>query len=312
MAILVIYGGEMGDVGDAWAMQLKQADTRLDVRVWPEVGDPGDIDFVVVWNHPPGELKKFPNLKCIASLGVGVDHIFKDPELPRDIPVTRVVEYSMPQSMSEYVVWAVLNYCRQFDTYRTNQKTVHWQEHKPLLARQTRIGLMGLGQLGLDAAVKLGVLGFPVSGWSRTAKQIQGVESFHGEEMLAQFLSDVSILVCLLPLTPATRDILNHSLFAKLPRGAYLINVARGDHLVEEDLLEALETGQLSGACLDVFRTEPLPREHPFWRHPKVIVTPHISSITFPEEVAPQFVENYHRMKAGGALQNTVDTRRKY
>jgi phosphoglycerate dehydrogenase-like enzyme len=309
MAILIIVDKEKAE---AWAAQVKAIDASLDVRVWPKVGDPADIDFVLVWKYPSGELKKFPNLKCIASLGAGIDHILQDRNLPQGVPVTRVVEYSMPQSMSEYVTLAVLNYCRLFDTYLKDQEAAKWHEHTSLLARNTRVGIMGLGQLGGDAAVKLRMLGFPVSGWTRAPKQIKGITSYHGEDMLESFLSDLSILICLLPLTPATRNILNRDLFAKLPRGAYLINVARGDHLVEEDLLEALDSGQLSGACLDVFRTEPLPEDHPFWRHSKIIVTPHISSITFAEEVAPQFVENYRRLHAGQPLENTVNVKMGY
>ena len=171
---------------------------------------------------------------------------------------------------------------------------------------------MGLGQLGADAAKKLYQLGFQVTGWSRTPKKVDGVQSFAGDGALNDFLSLANVLICLLPLTPATKGILNYKTFEKLPAGSYLINVARGAHLVEQDLLEALETGRISGACLDVFQVEPLPVGHPFWNHPKIIITPHISSLTYPKAVVPQIVENYHRTKLGKPLLNQVDIERGY
>ena len=257
-------------------------------------------------------LKNYHNLKCIASLGAGVDHIIGDPDLPEGVPVTRVVEYSMAQSMSEYVVLSVLNYCRQFDAYQADQAKKQWHPRRPLLAQDMGIGIMGLGRLGADAAKKLSYIGFPVAGWSQTPKNIAGIQSFAGDDALAGFLSRSQILICLLPLTPVTKGILNRKTFEQLPVGAYLINVARGQHLVENDLLQALDSGQLAGACLDVFEVEPLPEDHPFWVHPKIRVTPHISSLTFSKAIAPQIIENYRRTKTGKPLMNVVDLKRGY
>jgi glyoxylate/hydroxypyruvate reductase len=175
-----------------------------------------------------------------------------------------------------------------------------------------RVGIMGLGHLGSDAAVKLRALGFAVSGWSRTARQMESVRCFAGAGELESFLAQADILICLLPLTPATEGILNRETFSKLPRGAYLINAARGDHLVEEDLLDALESSQVGGACLDVFRKEPLPESHPFWKHPCVTLTPHVASLTYPKAVAPQIVENYRRVRAGKPPLHAVDIGRGY
>ena len=296
----------------SWVKHFNRLDPGIDIRIWPEVGDADDIEFAFSWNHPPGEFKKYKNLKCIASLGAGVDHIMRDPDLPAGVPVTRVVEPSMAQSMSEYAVLGVLNYCRQFDSFRADQSQKKWQPRIPLLAADMRIGIMGLGQLGKDAAKKLSYLGFPVTGWSQTPKDIEGVKCLAGEEALDDFLSQTRILICMLPLTPKTRGILNHKTFDKLPAGAYVINMARGKHLIETDLLAALDSGQLAGACLDVFEIEPLPEDHPFWSHPKIIVTPHISSITNPKAVAPQIIENYQRTKAGKPLLNVVDIKRGY
>jgi len=296
----------------SWVKHLSALDSAIDIRVWPQVGNADDIEFALCWNHPPGEFKKYKNLKCIASLGAGVDHIVRDPDLPAAVPVTRVVEPSMAQSMSEYAVLGVLNYCRQFDLYRSDQSQKKWQPRIPLLAADMRIGIMGLGQLGKDTAKKLSNLDFPVTGWSQTPKDIDGVKCFAGEDALDVFLSRSRILICMLPLTPKTRGILNHETFHKLPAGAYVINVARGQHLVEKDLLAAVDSGQLDGACLDVFEVEPLPENHPFWSNPKIIVTPHISSLTYPKAVAPQIIDNYHRMKSGKALLHRVDIKRGY
>jgi glyoxylate/hydroxypyruvate reductase A len=309
MAFLIIAPGMKID---AWKKHLLARDPDLPIRVWPQVGNPEEIEFALAWNHPPGEFKRFSNLKCIASLGAGVDHVLRDPDLPAHVPVTRVVEPCMPQSMSEYVVLAVLNHCRHFDVYHTDQAQGRWQPRIPLLAGQTRVGIMGLGQLGGDAAKKLCALGFAVAGWSRTPKKLEGIKTFAGEGELDDFLAQSDVLVCLLPLTPATRGILNRRAFERLPTGAYLINVARGEHLVENDLLAALENGRLSGACLDVFQKEPLPDDHPFWKHPYIIVTPHISSLTYPRAVAPQIVDNYHRVKSGQQPLHVVDIKRGY
>jgi glyoxylate/hydroxypyruvate reductase A len=296
----------------SWVKHLNLLEPGLEIRIWPEAGDADEIEFALCWNPPPGELTKYKNLKCIASLGAGVDHLTCDPDLPAAVPITRVVDYSMAQSMSEYLVLSVLNYCRNFDAYRSAQHRRHWQRLRPLLAEDTHIGIMGLGQLGGDAANKLSSLGFKVSGWSRTPKNIDGVQCFSAENGWEDFLSRSQILICLLPLTPSTKGILNRKTFNQLPKDAYVINVARGQHLVENDLIEALDSGQLAGACLDVFVIEPLAADHPFWRHPKIKVTPHISSMTSPKAVAPQIIENYRRTKTGRPLLNVVDLKRGY
>lgn len=296
----------------SWVKHLSRLDPGIDIRVWPDTGSGDEIEFALCWHHPPGEFNQYRNLKCIASLGAGVEHILVDPNLPAGVPITRVVEHCMAQSMSEYVVLSVLNYCRQFDTYRTDQAQKQWHPRKPLLAEDLGIGVMGLGQLGADAAKKLSNLGFTVAGWSRRPKDIAGVHCFAGEAELAEFLTHSHILICLLPLTAATKGILNRKIFTRLPSGAYVINVARGQHLNENDLIAALDSGQLAGACLDVFEVEPLPQDHPFWSHPQIKVTPHISSLTFPKAVAPQIIENYQRTKTGSPLLHVVDVERGY
>jgi glyoxylate/hydroxypyruvate reductase A len=295
-----------------WVEHLRRQDPGLDLRIWPDVGPPEEVLFVLSWKHPLGIMKRFPQLKCIASLGFGVDHVLRDPDLPAGVPVTRIVDAGMVDAMSTYVLAAVLDHTRQFDLYRGDQALKTWTPRVPKHPRDVRVGIMGLGHLGADAARKLHALGFPVSGWSRTPKSIDGVVGFTGDSGLDDFLSIADILICLLPLTPATEGILNRRTLSKLPAGAYLINAARGEHLLEEDLISTLESGHLSGACLDVFREEPLPESHPFWSHPRVTMTPHVASLTYPRDVAPQIVANYHRVRTGQPPWNVVDLKRGY
>jgi glyoxylate/hydroxypyruvate reductase A len=296
----------------SWVKHLRMQGPEVDLRVWPETGPREEIELVLCWKHPLGELRNYPNLKCIASLGFGVDHILRDPGLPPGVPVARLVDEGMTRAMSEYVIAAVLNHTRRFDLFRQDQSQRVWRPRRPLHAPEVRVGIMGLGTLGRDAAAKLRLLGFPVAGWSRTPKEVAGVSCLAGAERLDEFLSRTDILVCLLPLTPATQGILDRRVFSRLPADAYLINAARGDHLVEEDLLAALDSGHLAGACLDVFRTEPLPESHPFWNHPRIVVTPHSASHTYPAAVAPQIIENFRRVRAGQAPLNAIDIDKGY
>lgn len=290
MAILIIPGKFNAN---HWKQALLARDPALDIRIWPDTGNCADITFVLVWHYPPGELKKYPHLKCISSLGAGVDHIFKDPELPAQAAIVRVVDPLLIRDMTHYILWAVLQQVRHISLYQQQQQQAQWRPHVPF--PEITIGIMGLGQLGQDAAQRLHALKFSVIGWSRTAKKLPGIECLSGDAEWHAFLKRSAILVNLLPLTPQTENILNEDTFALLPKNAYIINVARGQHLVENDLLTALDSGHLSGACLDVFREEPLPANHPFWHHPKILITPHIASISNPASVAAQIVENYQR-----------------
>ena len=214
--------------------------------------------------------------------------------------------------MVEYVCLGALNHLRRFDRYRQQQSEQCWQGWPLPAIGAVRVGLLGLGALGGRVANHLAALGFAVHGWSRTRQAAGPIAGYHGEDGLATMLAQTDILVCLLPLTPATRDILDHRLFHRLPPGAYLINVARGEHLVEEDLLAAIRSGHLAGALLDVFREEPLPAGHPFWQQAGITLTPHISAITNPFTAAAQVVDNYRRARAGEALLHQVDRQRGY
>lgn len=283
------------------------------MQVWPDTGAIEAVTFALVWHPPPGALKALPNLKALSSMGAGIDHLVANPEVSAHLPIARIVDPELIQSMTEYIVTATLLHFRDFDLYRNHQSATRWQPEPPKSIRDIKVGIMGIGMLGGDAATRLRAIGFDVVGWSRNPKQHPALSrSYAGPDELTAFLDEARILVCLLPLTPETKGILDRNVFASLQKGAYIINVARGAHLVEADLLDALESGHLSGACLDVFEQEPLPPSHPFWDHPDITVTPHIASITDPASAAPQVVENYRRASAGKALLNQVDLKHGY
>jgi len=271
-----------------------------------------DIDYALVWRPEPGFLASLPNLKLILSLGAGVDHLLGDPRLPRHLPIVRLVDPHMTDAMSEYVVLQVLRLHRRDLDYRAQQEAGIWRELDQQNAGERRVGILGLGELGQDAARKLRVLGFDVAGWTRSDKTVAGVRSYHGPAGLPSLLARSEILVCLLPLTTETEGILNTRTLALLPKGAALVNAARGAHLVEGDLLDALASGQISAAVLDVFCEEPLPAGHPFWHHPRVIVTPHVAAFTNPATAAPIILDNIRRFEEGRPLANRVDPARGY
>ena len=299
------------DPADLWRREIASRMPDLGFRIWPEVGDPAEIEVALVWRPPPGELRRYPNLKAVLSLGAGVDGLLADQELP-DVPVARMVDPSLRRTMIEYVLLAVLRHHRGFDRFEREQRARRWAYAFPPQAAERRVGVMGLGELGGAAAGLLADHGFQVLGWSRSPKAIDGVTSHAGRGELHTFLHRTEILVCLLPLTAETRGILDAAAFADLPHGACLINVARGEHLVEADLLEALDSGRLAGATLDVFREEPLPEDHPLWAHQKVLITPHVASYSWPATGADGVVENIRRALSGRPLAHQVDRAKGY
>jgi len=307
---LLFYSGD--DDPEHWRRELAARVPEIEVRVWPDTGDVEDIRYALVWKPAPGLLASLPNLQVILSLGMGVDHIFADPALPKGVPVARLIDPDMVRQMSEYAITYALAHHRRTAEYWTAQIEHAWRRLPLPDTPNTRVGVMGLGAIGADTARKFAILGFDTAGWSRTPKDIEGVESFAGPDALAPFLARTDILVCVLPRTPETEGILDIDAFAAMPAGAYLINIARGDHVVEEDLLSALNVGKLAGAALDVFRTEPLPDGHPFWDHPKVLVTPHIAGLTNPVTAADQVADNIRRIARGEPPVNQVDPERGY
>ncbi|WP_205648499.1 2-hydroxyacid dehydrogenase [Acuticoccus kandeliae] len=301
-----VFKGLPDNVED-WRRELLARIPELDMRVWPEIGDPDTVDVALMWRAPHGEFGRYPNLKAILNLGVGVDTLFHDPDLPRDIPIARMVDPTLNQLMATYVLHAVIGYHRGFATFAERQKTREWIYQRPPLNARCRVGIMGLGVIGTDIARTLLSLGFTVSGWSRRPKEVEGVTTFAGADEMKAFLGQSDILVCILPLTEATRGMLDAEAFAALPRGAKIVNIARGAVVDEAALLDALDSGQVGGATLDVFATEPLPQDSRFWTHPSVTVTPHIAASTTPATAADQVAENIRRACAGKPLLNQVD-----
>jgi glyoxylate/hydroxypyruvate reductase A len=269
------------------------------------VQNPDEVQFAVVWNHPEGLLLNYPNLKAISSYGHGADGLLADSKLPEGVPLVRLTNETMAEWMSEYLLAVVLLQRRKLLQHAENPGFVEWGTSARHPGNQ--LSILGLGYLGQDAAKVFLKMGFDVSGWSRSLKEVEGVSCFSGNDALTEMLIKTDYLVNLLPLTPETTDLLNTETLSKLKRGAYLINVGRGQTLVEEDLIPLLDDGQLSGACLDVFRAEPLAEVHPFRKHKKILITPHNSSSTPADSVAPQILENYKRAISGRRLLNLID-----
>jgi len=306
MAVLIIASH---DRPDWWARELKQREPALDVRVWPDIGAPAEITYVLAWKPPPGVLASLPNLAVVFSLGAGVDHLFTDPDFPTQVDVVRVVDPYLTAGMREYVLLHTLRYHKNQPALDQQQRDQVWDDRARELrqADEQGVGILGLGELGLACANALKSLDFDVGGWSRTPKDLPGITCFDGRGGLDALLGRSRILICLLPLTPETEGILDADLFSKLPKRAYLINAARGGHMVEEDLIPALDSGRLAHATLDVFRTEPLPGEHPFWDHPQITVTPHNAAITDPRSVVVQILSDIGRHQRGETLSGRVD-----
>lgn len=294
-----------------WLAAFSRSGPQLAVEVWPDIKDNAGITCVVVWHHPPGCLQSFPNLKLICSMGAGADHILADPDLPAGVLVTRVIDQNLAFSMSNYVVAAVLYHHRMFQKFSSDKAEARWA---PLLPSENpcAVGILGFGVLGQEAGRKLKAMGFEVFGFSNTRKEVEGFECFAGKAELDFFLRKINVLVCLLPATAETKGMLSKPLFDRMNHGTYLINAARGTHQVTGNIIDAIDRGQLSGAFLDVFETEPLPEDHPAWNHPKIMITPHIASITNPETVIPQMLANYKAAVEGQTLSGVVDRTKGY
>lgn len=296
----------------AWRAVFAKEMPDLPIRVWPDVGNPVEIEFGFIQSLKPGELKHFPSLKAVFSGGAGVDHLLKDPEYPRHVPIVKIVQKQMTLGMTQYVVLHVLRLHRQQPAYQAQQREHVWKELPQPGAWDRTVGIMGLGALGGAAARALADLGFQVRGWSRTKKRLKGIECFHGPAGFAPFLSRTEILICMLPLTPETIGIVNARTLALLPKGACFINLARGKQHVDADLLAALDSGQLSHVTLDVFFPEPLAPDHPYWSHPKVTVTPHRAGNSSREAIIRDTLENIRGFRAGKKLRHCIDIKAGY
>jgi len=314
---LLIHGGTENWSPERWKRRFGEACSDRPVWLVAEGnGNPAEVHYAAVWKPTPGELASFPNLKVIFNLGAGVDALMADKSLPK-VPLVRVVVGDLTGRMTEYVVLHVLMHHRQELYLRDSQRHKRWAPKYQWPAGALTVGIMGLGALGSDAAQVLMRLGFRVAGWSNSPKQLAGVESFHGKAQLDAFLRRTDILVCLLPLTPDTRHILNRDLFSKLnrasPMGApVLINAGRGGLQNEADILSCLDDGTLGAVSLDVYHVEPQPDDSPFWTHPKVVLTPHNAADTDPDEISKYVARQIQAFEAGGALENVVDRKRQY
>ena len=294
---------------EPWLQGLAAALPGADIAVW-QPGAP-QADYAVVWAPPQQFMDEQPGLKALFNIGAGVDALLKL-RLPPHALVVRLDDAGMAVQMAEYVCHAVIRHFREFDAYEADMAAGRWGYRKPRLRSDFPIGVMGLGVLGERVAKALAQFDFPINGWSRSPKAIEGVRAFSGTEQFNDFLAASRVLVNLLPLTPETADVINADTLARLQPGAYIINVARGAHLVEDDLLAAIERGHVAGATLDVFRTEPLPAGHPFWNHPRITITPHTSARTLRDESIAQIARKMAALQRGDTVAGVVDAGRGY
>ncbi len=306
----VVFYSE-ADPPKPWRNAFAAVFPQMQFHVWPDVGDVESVRYALVWNPPSGMLNKYPNLKAVLALGAGVDYLLADPGTP-DVPVIRLLGAGLAPQMAEYAVYAVLHFHRAMPEYHVQQSKSVWQPHAPVLSSQFTVGVMGAGIIGGLIAEHLVELGYAVRCWSRSGSSIDGVESFAGDAQLNEFLSACRVVVNALALTDKTVGILGTNTFMSMPPGSYVVNIGRGGHLVEDDLLAALDSGHIAGAMLDVFNEEPLPANHPFWSNPRVVVTPHIAGVTVASEAEAQVIENVKRMERGEPPVGAVDRQRGY
>lgn len=311
MTILVAANFDDAEWRDWWPQLAAALPGERLVRDRSEC-DLASIDVALVANPPAGALQGLPSLRLVQSLWAGVDKLLADTTVPTQLPLARMVDPAMNETMAETVLWAALSLQRGFFDYAAQQQARRWAQHPLRRSDDLSVAVLGLGQMGVCAAQALVHQGYRVTGWSTRETRLDGVATHAGEAALPQVLAAADIVVNLLPLTPTTRGLFNATTFARMRRGASLVNLARGAHLVDADLLQALATGQLARAVLDVFHTEPLPPDHAFWSHPRVTVLPHVAAPTDPRSAARIAAANVHALRDGRALANVVDRARGY
>ncbi|WP_342634675.1 2-hydroxyacid dehydrogenase [Borborobacter arsenicus] len=305
----LVFYSEFDDPHE-WRDLLKSELPSLDFRVYPDIGDPEDVRYVLAWKPFPGFFAPFPNLALVTNLGAGIDSLAGRSDLP-DVPIARLSDDGMIALMKSYVLFSVIRYARDIPSFEEAKRVAEWRYIHPRPLHRIKVGIMGLGHLGSAVASALANLGFDVLGWDHEQKSIPGVRCLFGDAR-GEFLSQVEILVNMLPLTPQTRGLIDGHVFQALPKGAKFINASRGPVVDEPALIEALRSGQIGGATLDVFWTEPLPADHPFWQMDNVLITPHLASITVPETAARDVAENIRRVHEGKEPLHLVNPRRGY
>ncbi|RBW56319.1 glyoxylate/hydroxypyruvate reductase A [Tenacibaculum sp. E3R01] len=309
MSILIIFNNKNPE---PWAKKLKQELPNTTIETYPNVKAPANVEFIICWKPEKNILKKFPNVKVIQSVGASIDHIVSSQDINNNIILSRIVDSKLSNDMWEYLISTVLNQIKNLDTYLENKNNKKWEQHNYQTINDTVITILGLGKIGKTVASNFSKIGFKVKGWSTSKKEITNVECFYGKQYLDVLLKNTSFLINILPLTIETENILNKNLFEKLPKDAIIINVGRGEHLVENDLISFLDSNQLQGAYLDVFREEPLPLNHPFWNHSKIKITPHIASLTDIKTASNQVIQNYKNFLNNRELLNIVSINKGY
>jgi len=299
-----------GSDAAAWADALRVALPEATIHRWPD-GAQDPMDYALVWKPPVELVERLEESKAVFNLGAGVDALLGKSQWS-STRLIRLEDAGMAVQMSEYVAYAVLRWYREFAAYEVAQRERVWQPRRRLDKGNFGVGVLGLGLLGTEVAATLKSLGFPVSGWSRSPKAVEGVRTFAGPAQLEAFLRSTRVLVCMLPLTPATRGLVDRNVLSRLPRGAYFINIARGALCVDGDLVAAIEDGHIAGAMLDVFAEEPLPASSPFWHHPRIVVTPHVSAVTLMDESIAQIAAKIRRLEAGLSVTGIVDPAHAY
>ena len=301
-----------GDAASSWVKAFTSALPDVRISVWNVDAPALDADVAVVWHPSPALFERERKLRMVFNLGAGVDGLLAVPTLPADLPVVRLEDAGMTVQMAEYALHALWRAARQFDTYQQAQRQQEWRMLPVTRRHEWPVGILGMGKIGTRIAQAIAQFEYPVAGWARSPRQLDNVECFAGPDALPAFLARTRVLINTLPLTPDTRDILNRDTFARLLPGAHIINVGRGEHLVEEDLLEALANGTLAGATLDVFRQEPLPAGHPFWLHPAITITPHSSARTMRSESVAQIAGKIRQLERGEPITGQVNRQRGY
>jgi glyoxylate/hydroxypyruvate reductase A len=294
-----------------WLQLWRDALPGAVVRLW-QPGDDAAADYALIWQQPPELLRQARGLKAVFNLGAGVDAVLKQVASQPDLPLIRIDDGAMAIQMAEYACYGVLHYFRQFDRYARQARDGEWTKHPPRDKAQCKIGILGLGVLGSRVAQALRHFDFPVLGWTRGPRAAADIPTVHGADGLRQLLRDSNVVICMLPLTAETRGVLDRAAMEQMPAHSYIINLARGAHIVQEDLLALIQSGHLAGAMLDVFEEEPLPRQHPFWQEPRITITPHISARTIRAETVRQVTQKIAALERGESVSGLVDRSKGY